>query len=65
MALCDSCLHYRKGFDKLGQIHDDVVIETDNDKRQKHFCPMYDDHIPNDIYYDNADCEFYMNKNRP
>lgn len=64
MALCDTCLHYMQKFDELRQNFDDVIVEKAKDKRQKHFCPMYDDNIPNEIYYENADCMFYTKQNR-
>ena len=45
-----------EGYDTFRQRYDDVI---DGEKREKHFCPMYLDHIPFDISYENAKCEFY------
>lgn len=59
MALCDSCEFYNGSYDKFHQNYDDVV-EENADKRKKHYCPMYDDHIPFTIYYENGDCPYYL-----
>lgn len=61
MALCDNCMLYNKQEDEFRQQYDDVV-EIDGDKRQKHYCSMYDDNIPNKIFYENGDCPFHIPK---
>ena len=58
MALCDSCQNYDKSYDEFRQNYDDVIIEN-GDKRQKHYCNMYDDHIPFGIFYENENCVYY------
>lgn len=59
MRLCDTCFFMRKEHDEFRQLYDDIIIE-DADPRQKHYCPMYSDHIPHSIYYDGANCEYFM-----
>lgn len=59
MALCDSCMFYDKKHDEFRQQYDDVI---DGDKLEKHYCPMYDDHIPHDIFHKGGDCPFYVKK---
>ena len=58
MALCDTCRFYSKQHDEFRQKFDDVIIKGDK-SYEKHFCPMYSDNIPNDIYYKNGDCIYY------
>lgn len=60
MALCDSCLFFDERYDKFRQDYNDAVPIGED--LEQHFCPMYDDNIPNGIYYNNADCEFYQEK---
>lgn len=57
MALCDTCMFYNKQYDEFRQQYDDVI---DGENREKHFCTMYDDNIPLDITYKNADCPHYL-----
>ena len=59
MALCDTCAFFSESFDEFRQKFDDVI---DGDKQEKHFCTMYDDHIPHNIYHKNGDCPFYLPK---
>ena len=61
-ALCETCLHYREEFDSFRQLYDDSVPEAD-DSPERHFCSIYDDHIPHDIYYKDADCLYYSERN--
>ena len=55
--LCSTCKIYNKNVDELRSAYDDNIYEKDN--RQKHGCVMYDDYIPQKIWYNNADCPFY------
>lgn len=59
MALCDNCMFLTKNHDEFRQMFDDTIV-IDGDERQKHYCPMYNDHIPFDIFYENADCPYYI-----
>ena len=59
MALCDNCKNYKKEYDEFRQSFDDVI---DGDKQEKHFCTMYDDHIPHNIFYKGSDCPYYLPK---
>ncbi len=47
-------------YDKFRQDYNDAIVEGDN--VEEHFCIMYNDHIPNGIYYENEDCDYYMEK---
>lgn len=58
MALCDTCAFMDKRYDQFRQEYNDTV-RTDN-KIEQHFCPMYDDHIPNGIYYGDDKCKHYQ-----
>jgi hypothetical protein len=60
MALCDNCAFFDEQYDKFRQDYNDAVPLGSS--VEQHFCPMYDDHIPNGIYYDGEDCEFYVLK---
>ena len=60
MALCDSCTFYNAEYDNKLQIFDDVL--KIDEKKQRHHCPMYDGKIPENIFYDNGECEFYIQK---
>ena len=61
MALCDTCLLYSKQYDEFRQRYNDVI---DGDKKEKHFCTMYNDNIPHNIFYNNGECQYY-NKKEP
>lgn len=47
-------------YDEFRQSYNDAVPTVD--KQVQHFCPMYDDNIPNEIYYGNGSCEFHQPK---
>ena len=57
MALCNSCPFFKREYDDFRKEYDDVIEEGKT--KEKHYCPMYADHIPFDIFYKNADCDFY------
>lgn len=61
MALCDNCKFYDKEHDEFRQQYDDVV-KINGDKREKHYCIMYTDYIPFDIFYNNGDCPYHLPK---
>lgn len=63
MALCDSCVFYDRSDDEFRQNFDDVIAE-DEDEREKHYCPMYNDHIPFAISHENEDCEYYLKRHK-
>lgn len=60
MALCDKCIFMQKEYDDFQRLYDDAV--RDGDTKENHFCPMYDDRIPQEIYYDGAECEYFSEK---
>ncbi len=57
MALCNSCFFFKRDYDEFRIKYDDVAKEKK--EPDKHYCPMYADHIPFNIFYKNADCEYY------
>jgi hypothetical protein len=59
--LCNGCLNYSKEIDEFRQRFDDVVV-IGSTEPEKHYCPMYDDNIPAAIFYENAECEFFIEK---
>lgn len=59
--LCERCLNYSKQLDEFRQQYDDVIV-IDSTEPGKHYCPMYDDNIPAEIFYNNAECEFFVEK---
>ena len=60
MSLCSKCIFYNKDYDERLQEYDDVIKIGDD--REKHHCPMYDDNIPPNIFYDDGECEFFTEK---
>lgn len=60
MALCKRCAFMNERYDEFRQSYNDAVPTAD--KQVQHFCPMYDDNIPNEIYYGNGSCEFHQPK---
>ena len=61
---CDTCMNYRKEFDEFRQQFDDIIV-IDNTRPEPHFCPMYDNRIPDGIYYNGDTCEFYIDEKEP
>lgn len=60
MALCDKCAFMNDRYDEFRQSYNDAVPV--NESMVQHFCPMYDDHIPNEIYYGGGECEFFQER---
>lgn len=60
MALCSKCTFMNKQYDEFRQDYNDAIVVGNT--TVEHFCPMYDDHIPNGIYYKGEKCEYYMEK---
>ena len=60
MALCDTCQYMNNKYDEFRQAYNDADVIDEN--KTEHFCPMYDDHIPNGIYYDDEVCEHYAKR---
>jgi hypothetical protein len=60
MRLCSKCRFYSREYDEGRQEWDDVVKIGDD--TELHHCPMYEDHIPKEIYDGDADCVFYEPK---
>lgn len=56
MASCETCLFYSKTIDELNRDFNDVG-DIDN-----HYCPMYEDAIPDGIFEGFKDCPRYMAK---
>lgn len=58
--LCNTCANYDKKYDEFRHKYYDTIIEFD--KRQRHGCIMYEDQIPQKIWYENANCPYYIEK---
>lgn len=58
--LCNTCKWYDKQYDDFRGRFDDNIYEKD--QRDNHSCVMYDDYIPNKIWYENGDCPYYRKK---
>ena len=56
MRECGSCVHFDSRYDEFRTMFDDCIIDG---KRKDHFCPLYDDVIPQNIWYDNTKCPYY------
>lgn len=49
-------------YDAFRQSFNDILV--DGKSVEYHYCDMYDDHIPREIYDGNAKCEFYEEQNK-
>ena len=58
---CDNCIFYRKEEDEFRQQFVDMIV-LDSNAPEPHFCPMYDDQIPDGIYYKGESCDLYIEK---
>ena len=58
---CSNCEFYNKQEDQFRQQFVDI-LRIGEDEPQQHFCPMYDSHIPTEIYYDGGKCKYYTKK---
>ena len=61
MALCDKCALFDRSYNEFRSQYDDV-IEIDGDKREKKYCVMYSNSIPQNITYNNGDCPYFTPK---
>lgn len=61
MALCEKCEFYNRNYANMRKNYDDCIVIVE-DKREKDFCIMYDDFIPLNITYEDADCPFFLQK---
>lgn len=61
MALCNKCINTDAEYETLRAEFDDVDM-IGGDKREKHYCRMFNDTIPNSIYYDGEQCPWYERK---
>lgn len=61
MALCSKCANYDKKYADLRRRYEDVV-KIGGNKQEKDFCSMYEDFIPLNITYEDADCPFFFQK---
>lgn len=62
MGLCEHCAFMNKKYDAFRQSFNDIL--EDGKSVEYHYCDMYDDHIPREIYDGNAKCEFYEEQNK-
>lgn len=56
MESCKTCLLYSEKFDDLHRDFNDVGNETE------HFCPMYEDNIPDGVFDGKKSCDFHIDK---
>ena len=56
--LCDSCKWYNKQIDEQVTLFDD----TNTQSLERHGCIMYQDYIPQKIWYKNGDCPYHVSK---
>ena len=61
MALCNNCKAYNAQYDEFRQNWDDTIMDA-SVQNVPHYCVMYEDNIPNDIFYNDAKCKFYEPK---
>ena len=53
MGLCKSCSLYSEHYDNLSRDFNDIGDENN------HFCPMYENGMPEQIFAGNGDCDYY------
>lgn len=56
MASCKKCEFYSQQTDELNRAFNDVGNPAN------HYCPMYQDAIPEGVYEGNGDCEYYSER---
>lgn len=56
MAFCDKCIFYSKSYDEQNIDFNDIG-DTNS-----HFCPMYQDEIPDGVFNGGNDCEYFEEK---
>lgn len=56
MASCEKCLFYSEAVDELNRDFNDIG------NGNNHYCPMYQDAIPNGIFEGEKDCQHYTDK---
>lgn len=61
MALCGNCKIYNTKYDEFRQDWNDTITEPPA-PNLPHHCIMYEDNIPDDIFYNGANCPFYEPK---
>ena len=54
-------MFWRADYDEFRQGFDDT-IKVDNSAPLNHYCVMYDDNIPPDIFYAGAECQYFISK---
>ena len=62
MAYCDNCALWNSGYNKMRQERDDVIVEGEKPK-ERFFCPMYDDVIPDGVH-ENGPCPYFFENGR-
>ena len=53
MASCKDCVFYSSNIDELSRNFNDVG------NPEGHYCPMYQDAIPDGVYNGSKECEYY------
>ena len=62
MEYCKKCFFYNAEYDESVQQYDDTLKL--HNANEKHYCPMYDSHIPTDIINGKKKCEFHIEKDK-
>lgn len=61
MENCKKCIFYNKAYDDLRRRADDKIL-IGAEQKDRHFCIVYEDGIPEDIASDLLDCRRHENK---
>lgn len=57
MALCNSCIFFSKDYDEQRKQYEDTIKEYPH--KERHFCQMFLNGIPKNVFYKNGYCPFY------
>ena len=55
MNQCKSCVFYNAELDEFRQSY----FDTATDNHERHYCSMYESHIPFDVVDDKETCEYH------
>lgn len=61
MGYCKNCRIWNEKYDEFRNDFNDCII-VDDSSPAPHFCIMYDDNIPPEIYYDGGKCPYFNKK---
>jgi hypothetical protein len=61
MEFCKKCCFYSSAYDELRRNFDDMQDSTIA-YTEKHYCPMYNDHIPVGVLIGVSECKEFIEK---